>query len=66
MGLQEKLSNFGYYIENNFCCNSQTLRVSPEATFNCAEILGEHAPAPPTHPVIRVVLFPTEGPCKNL
>ena len=34
MELQEKLSNFGYYIENDFHCNSQSLKVSPEAPFN--------------------------------
>ena len=34
MELQEKLSNFGYYFENDFYCNSQSFRVSPEAPFN--------------------------------
>ena len=33
MKLQEKLSNFGYYIENDFHCYSQSLKVSPEAPF---------------------------------
>ena len=34
MELQEKLSNFGYYIENDFYCNTQSLGVCPKALFN--------------------------------
>ena len=34
MELQEKLSNFVYYIENDFYCNSQSFSVCPEAPFN--------------------------------
>ena len=33
MELQEKLSNFGHYIENDFHCYSQSLKVSPVAPF---------------------------------
>ena len=35
MELQENLSNFGYYIENDFHSNSQSLKVSsPETPLN--------------------------------
>ena len=33
MELQEKLSNFGYYIENDLHCYIQSLKVSPETPF---------------------------------
>ena len=82
MEFQEKLSNFGYYIENDFYCNIQIFRVSPEAPFNWNLLLigilsakgiwkililqvGGHAPAPPTCPVIRLILLRTEGPRKD-
>ena len=34
MELQEELSNFDYYNESHFQCNTQSLKVSPEAVFN--------------------------------
>ena len=84
MELQEKLSIFGYYNENDFYCNSQSFRVCPEVPFNWNLLLigilsakgiwknvpilqvGGHALAPPTWPVLRVVLLQSEGPRKDL
>ena len=34
MERQEKLSNFRYYNEDEFYCNTQSLAVSPDAPFN--------------------------------
>ena len=64
MELQEKLPNFWYYNKNDFHCSSQSLRVSPEAPFNWKKVptsqVGGSTPAPPTPPVIMVVLLYTE------
>ena len=70
MELQEKFSNFGYNIENDFHCNDQMLIigiVSAKGIRKNVPVLqvGRHALAPPTPPVFRVVLFHRKGAGKN-
>ena len=82
MVLCEKLSNFGYFIKNDFYCNNQSFRDSSEAPFNWKllligiisakgiwkkfPILKVGGPAPATPPVIRVVLLHAEAADKEL
>ena len=39
MELNGEVSNFGYFIQNDFYCNIQSFRDCPETKFNCKLLL---------------------------
>ena len=61
----ERSDHFASYNKSHFQCNTQSLKVSPEAPFNCKLLIFGIVSAPPTPPVFRVVLFHKEGSGKD-